>query len=223
MLRAEDALHDGHELVVPAAQGRRVAPAEPLDRGDRAVDVRPPLERAAVARDERHVELRLDVARAVAFEVEVGVPRHRGDRPLKERVGVVQKARMPRVLERGEAAARDRRPVDRQHAETSLAEVRRQDQGVVTGTKDDGVVVARSGTGDSGLGTRACLGTRDGPPVPRSARVPSPEPWVPTHSHRNTFADNAVQTANMIASTATSARCGIQPSPRQMPRNSDTA
>ena len=101
----------------------RVAPAELLDRGNRAVDVRPPLERAAVARDERHVELRLDVARAVAFEIEVGVPRHRGDRPLEERVAVVQKARMPRVLERGEAAARDRRPIDRQHAETSLAEV----------------------------------------------------------------------------------------------------
>ena len=129
---------------------------------------------------------------------------------------------MPRVLERGEAAARDRRPIDRQHAETSPAEVRRQDQGVMTGTKDDGVVVARSGTGDSGLGTRACLGTRDGPPV-EIRRVPSPEPRVPTHSHRNTFADNAVQTANMIASTATSARCGIQPSPRQIPRNSDTA
>ena len=113
ILRNQDVRDDGHELVVPAAQRLGVAAAELGDRRDGACDVRPPFERAAVAGEQRDVELRLDVACAVAFEIEIHVPRHRGDRPLEERVRVVQKAGLARVFERGETAAGDSSTFDR--------------------------------------------------------------------------------------------------------------
>ena len=119
-----------------------IAAAELRDRTDGAFDVRPPFERAAVAGEQRDVELRLDVACAVAFEIEIRVPRHGGDRPLEERVRVVQEAGLARVFERGETAAGDRCTIDGQHPQSGLAEIGRQDQRVVPGAKDDAVVVA---------------------------------------------------------------------------------
>src|SRR4029450_10963595 len=98
-------------------------PAELRDRSGRAVDVRPPFERATVARQQRHVELRLDIARSVAFEIEIHVPGHRGDCPLKKGVRVVQEAGMTWMFERREAAARDRRAIDGKHPDASLAEI----------------------------------------------------------------------------------------------------
>ena len=106
---------DRHELVVPAAECVGIAAAELRDRGDGPFDVRPPFERPAVPGEQRDVELWLDVARAVAFEIEIRVPRHRRDGALEERVRVVQEAGLPRVFDRGEAAAGDRRPIDGQH------------------------------------------------------------------------------------------------------------
>ena len=49
---------------------------------------------------------------------------------------------MARVFERGEAAARDRRPIDGQHPEPGLAEIGRQDERVVAGAEDDAVVAS---------------------------------------------------------------------------------
>ena len=97
---------------------------------------------AAVARQQRDVELRLDVARAVPLQLEVGVPRHRGDGALEEGVGVVQEARMARVLERREPAAGDGLALDGQHLQPGLAEIGLQDQPVVAGADDDPVVDA---------------------------------------------------------------------------------
>ena len=142
--------HDGDELVVPAAQRVGIAPAELRDRTDRAFDVRPPFERAAVAREQRHVELRFDVARAVAFELEIRVPGHGGDGPLEERMRVVQEAGLARVFDRREAAARDRRTIDGQHPEPGPAEIGRQDERVMAGADDDAVVV--QGASALGLG-----------------------------------------------------------------------
>ena len=147
MLRSQDVRDDRHELVVPAAQRIGIAAVELRDRGDGPFDIRPPLERPAVAGEQRDVELRLDVARAVAFEIEIRVPRHRRDRPLEERVRVVQEAGLTWVFERGEAAAGDRRTIDGQHPQAGLAEIGRQDQRVVPGAKDDAIVVAGGARG----------------------------------------------------------------------------
>ena len=136
----EDAGHDGDELVVPAAQRLGIAPAELRDGIDRTSDIRPPLERAAVAGEERDVELRLDVVCPVALEIKISVPRHGGDGPLEKRVRVVQEAGMTRVLECGEPAAGDRRPIDRKDPEARLAEIGGQDQRVMAGADDDAVV-----------------------------------------------------------------------------------
>jgi hypothetical protein len=78
----------------------------------------------------------------VAFELEIRVPRHGRDCPLKERVRVVQEAGPGWVFERGETAARDCRPIDGEYAQTRLAQIGRQDQRVVPGAEDDAVVVA---------------------------------------------------------------------------------
>ena len=224
MLRAEDlAATMGTNSSCQRRSVVGVAAAELRDRRDGAFDVRPPFERAAVAGEQRDVELRLDVARAVAFEIEIRVPRHGGDRPLEERVGVVQKAGLARVFERGETAAGDRSTIDGQHPEPGLAKVARQDQRVVPGAKDDAVVVARrdSGTRGSGLGLVSGTGTdpqsRDRPespvPSPGSRLIPS-ETLSPTAPCRPT---------NMTRAPQTSPVCGDQRSPCQMPRSSDTA
>ena len=43
------------------------------------------------------------------------------------------------------------------------------------------------------------------------------------HSHRNTFAEIAVQTSNISVRTATSPACASHPSPCQIPFRSETA
>ena len=136
----QDVAHDRHEVGVPAAQSFRVAFAEGLERRDRALDVGPPFERAAIAGDERDVELRLDVLRAVPFKLEVRVPGHRRDGALEERVGVVQESRVARVFQGGEPTARHRLALKRECLEPGLAQVGLQDQPVVAGTEDDPVV-----------------------------------------------------------------------------------
>ena len=129
---------DGHELVMPAAQRLRVALAEIGERRDGAADIGPPFERAAVAGDERDVELGLDQTRAVALELEVGVPRHGGDGAQEEGVGVVQEA--ARVFERTQAAAGDRAALDGKRLQAGLAEIGLQDESVMPGAKDNAVV-----------------------------------------------------------------------------------
>ncbi len=76
----------------------------------------------------------------MALELEVGVPRHHRNGALEEGVRVVQEARMPRVLERGEAAAGDVLALERQHLEARLAKVGLQDQTIVPGAENDSVV-----------------------------------------------------------------------------------
>ena len=66
---------------------------------------------------------------------------------------------------RGEAAARDRRAIDGKHAQAGPAEIRRQDQRVMTGPDDDGVVVAGEPRGHGRVGSPAG-------PAPRQ-RVPA--------------------------------------------------
>ena len=137
-LRCEDLLHDGHELVVPAPQRLGVAPAEGCERRDGAADVRPPFERAAVAGDERDVELGLDQARAVTLELEVGVPGHGGDRAQEEGVGVVEEA--ARAFERAQAAACRRAALDGKRLQAGLAEIGLQNESVMPGAEDNRVV-----------------------------------------------------------------------------------
>ena len=70
--RREDILNDRHELMLPAPQGVGVAFAEAGERLDGAVDIGPPFEHAAVARQQRHIELRLDIMCAMALQFEIG-------------------------------------------------------------------------------------------------------------------------------------------------------
>ena len=127
--------------MLPALQRLGVAGAKPRERRDRAFDIGPPFERVAVARQQRDVELRFDVARAVPLEIEVGVPRHRGDRALEEGMRVVQKARIARILDGREPAAGDRAAIDRKRLQPGLAEIGLQDEAVVARADDDAVVV----------------------------------------------------------------------------------
>ena len=139
-LGRQNIAHDRHELVVPTPQRVGVAAAEGGERCDRLVRIGPPFQRASVAGEQRDIELGLDVAGAVPFELEIAVPRHRGDGALEEGVGVVQEAGMARVFQRAQSAARDRTAIDRQRLEAGLAEIGLQDEAVVPGTEDDRVV-----------------------------------------------------------------------------------
>jgi hypothetical protein len=60
---------------------------------------------------------------------------------LEEGVGVVQEARVARVLHRRETAARHVPALDRDRPQPGLAETGLQDQGVVAGAENDPVVV----------------------------------------------------------------------------------
>ena len=70
-LPRQDVAHDRHELVVPALQRVGIARAELAERRDGPRNVGPPFQRAAVAGQERDVELRLDVGRSVTRQREV--------------------------------------------------------------------------------------------------------------------------------------------------------
>ena len=139
-LGRQDVAHDRHELVVPAPQRVGVAAAEGGERCDRLVRIGPPFQRASVAGEQRDVEFGLDVTGAVPFELEIAVPRHRGDGALEEGVGVVQEAGMARVFQRAQSAARDRPAIDRQRLQAGLAEIGLQDEAVVPGAEDDAVI-----------------------------------------------------------------------------------
>ena len=125
---------------MPAPERLGIPAAELLERARGALDVRPPGENAVILGQQRDVQLRFDVARAVPLQLQVRIPRHRGDRALEEGVRVVQKARMTRIFERGEAPARHRLAVDRQHLHPGLAEIGLQDHSVVARTQNDAVV-----------------------------------------------------------------------------------
>src|ERR1041384_8325874 len=60
-LRDQNITQDRDELVLPALERVGVALAELGERRNRALDIGPPFERTAVARQQRNVELRLDV------------------------------------------------------------------------------------------------------------------------------------------------------------------
>ena len=123
----ENIAHDWHEVRVPAPQGLGVAFAESRERRDRALDIGPPFKRAPLACDQGDVELRFDVARAMAFKLEVGVPRHGGDGALEERVGVVQEPGVARVFQGGKPAPGNGFAFDRQGLEAGFAQVGLQD------------------------------------------------------------------------------------------------
>src|SRR5262249_60157743 len=93
-----------------SCQRRSVALAEFGERRDGPPDIGPPFARAAVAGDERDVELGLDQAHAMPLELEIGVPGHGGNRAQEEGVGVMEEA--ARVCERAQAAACRRAALD---------------------------------------------------------------------------------------------------------------
>jgi hypothetical protein len=125
---------------VPAAQRVGVADAEGRERVDGLADVGPPFERAAVAGDERHVELGLDQLRAVALERKIRVPRHGGDGAQEERVRVVKE--MARVFDRAQAAAGHRAALEGKRLHPGLAEIGLQDEPVVPRAENNRVVGA---------------------------------------------------------------------------------
>ena len=137
---------DRHELVVPAAQRRGVARAERGERVDGLADVGPPLERAAVAGDERDVELGLDQLRAVPLERKIRVPRHGGDGAQEERMGVVEESAMARIFDRAQSAAGHRAALDGERLHPGLAEIGLQDEPVVPGAENNRVVGAGHAT-----------------------------------------------------------------------------
>jgi hypothetical protein len=121
-----------------SCQRRSVALAEIGERRDGPLDVGPPFERAAVAPDERDVELGLDQARPVALELEIGVPGHGGNRAQEEGVGVVEEA--ARVFDRAQAAAGDGAALDGKRLQAGLAEIGLQDKPVMPGAENNRVV-----------------------------------------------------------------------------------
>ena len=137
----QDVAHYRAERVVPALQRGGV----PLrQRGERivgALEIGPPLQRASVVQQQGHVQLGFDVARAVAGDIEVSVPRHLGQRALEEAVGVVAKARVARVVYGLQPAADERPAFDRQHLEPSARGIGLEDQPVMPAAEDDSVIV----------------------------------------------------------------------------------
>src|SRR5262245_49154032 len=88
--RSKNTLYNRYKIIPPTPQSLRVAFAETGKRLDRAVDIRPPFKRPPVACQQRHIKFGLDVFDAVTFQFEIGEPRHSRDRPLKERMRIVE-------------------------------------------------------------------------------------------------------------------------------------
>src|SRR5262249_6588729 len=132
---------DRQEGVAPAAQRRRVARAEALDGGRGLLEVGPPLERVAASQEEGDVQLRLDVRRAVPLEIQVRVPGGLADRPMEERVHVVEEAGEAWVLDRRKAASRLVPALEAHGPKARPPEVGLQNEAVVAGAEEDAVVV----------------------------------------------------------------------------------
>ena len=136
----QNGLDDGNEIVVPAPQRRRVGRAQAFERFGGARHVGPPFERTPVRKQQRDVELGLDVFGAEAFELEFAVPRHAVERAVKHRVGVVKEPGLARVLHGHQPAARDLAPVDRDHVEPGAAQIGLAHEPVMTRADDDPVM-----------------------------------------------------------------------------------
>lgn len=130
-LGAEDLFHDRQERLAPSPQRGGVARAELRERLGGALEVGPPAQRIAALEGERHVELRLDVPRATALEVELAVPRHLVERAVEERMDVVPVARPARILDRAEAAADAIAALQAEGLEPRPAQVGLEDEAVV--------------------------------------------------------------------------------------------
>ena len=141
---AQDPFQDGNESVAPALERRGVASAE-LGEGFRgAVEIGPPAERVAALEQQRDVQLRLDIARAAALELELAVPRQLVERAVEERVDVVAVAGPARVFERREAAADGVAALEAQRLEPGAPEVSLEDEAVVPRPQEDAVVRLQS-------------------------------------------------------------------------------
>jgi hypothetical protein len=117
---------DGLKLIAPAAKGFGVTARKLGERVAGFFKLGPPLERAAVIQDQRDVEWRLDVAGAVALQLQVAIPGHRGECAMKKRVYVVIKARQARVFDRRQSAAGDVGAVEREELQPGAAQIRLQ-------------------------------------------------------------------------------------------------
>lgn len=79
--------------------------------------------------------------RAVARELEVGVPRHGRDGAMEKRVGVVEESGIAWIFQRCQSAAGSGRPIHRQDFQSRLAQVSLQDEPVVAGAHNDEIVI----------------------------------------------------------------------------------
>src|SRR5579883_1629507 len=82
----------------------------------------------------------------MAFQLEIGIPRHRSDRALEEGVSIVQKAGVARVLECGQSTASRGCAIDRQHLQAGLAEIGLQNKAVVTRAEHYKIKIVRHAT-----------------------------------------------------------------------------
>src|SRR5204862_3538357 len=102
------------------------------------LEIGPPLDAAALREQQRDIELRLDIFRPMPREIEIAVPRHLRERAVEHRMRIVPKA--GRILDRREATARGVETIDREHAQTGLGEIGREDETVMAGADHDAVV-----------------------------------------------------------------------------------
>src|SRR2546428_734858 len=137
--------------------------------GHGAVEVGPPFKGAPVAQDHGNVEFRFEITDTVAFQFEVAIPGHRGERAMEERMRVISEARQPRMLECHQSAARNFGTIQRQRFQSAARQVSLQDQSIVPGAKNDAV---ESGIHITQPPTQA--GCRSGPRrrIPRMREAP---------------------------------------------------
>src|SRR5262245_58529106 len=101
----ENPFNDGQESLVPLTQSGRVPPAEPCEGLLGLFERSPPLEGGSASQYQGDIELRLQILCSVSFQFKVTVPRHLCRPAMEKGVGVVEKARMTRVLDGRESAS----------------------------------------------------------------------------------------------------------------------
>src|SRR5215472_7341699 len=82
---------------------------------------------------------------AMTLEIQVPIPGHRCDGTMKKGMGVMQEAREARVLLRRQAASRRTGPIERKNFEPAAREVGLENQGVVSSSENDAIILITHG------------------------------------------------------------------------------
>ena len=136
----ENLLNNRAKLLRPTSERVGVPRRKLRKRCHRALQVRPPFQRASIALQHRDVQFRLEIAHAMPLELEVAEPRHPGDGAVKERMRMMREARQSWILHRAQSAAGLGRSIQRERPQAQPCQIGLRDERIVAGAEEEDVV-----------------------------------------------------------------------------------